>query len=94
MQIQSFLDWLGEGRKLTQTGRIGLADARYLVEFLDTGDVIDPAIGGGSPGFAEFKAVLAWPPGTERDKLLAWAGGDYDPGRFDLSAANTAVAAV
>jgi hypothetical protein len=49
---------------------------------------------GGSPGFAEFKAVLAGPPGIERDELLAWAGGDYDPGRFDWSAANTAVSAV
>ena len=45
-QIRSFLGWLGEGRKLTQTGRIGLADARYLAEFLDTGDVIDPEVGG------------------------------------------------
>ena len=49
---------------------------------------------GGSPGFAEFKAVLAGPPGTQRDELLTWAGGDYDPGRFDLSAAHTAVSAV
>jgi hypothetical protein len=46
VQIRSFLVWLGEGRKLTQTGRIGLADARYLVEFVDTGDVVDPEIGG------------------------------------------------
>ena len=45
-QVRSFLDWLGEGRKLTQSGRIGMADARYLVEFLGTGDVIDPEIGG------------------------------------------------
>ena len=44
-QIRLFLDWLGEGRKLTQTGRIGLADARYLIEFLRTGDQIDPVIG-------------------------------------------------
>ena len=44
-QIRLFLDWLGEGRKLTQTGRVGLADARYLVEFLRTGDEIDPVIG-------------------------------------------------
>ncbi len=166
VQIRSFLDWLGEGRKLTQTGRIGLADARYLVEFLDTGNVVDPEIGGkvfktksseelayltrfvewakvtrlirvtgtrltsvkknaaladrpldlvvamlaaypkqrrgacppedcgGSPGFAEFKAVLAGPPGTERDELMEWAGGEYDPGRFDLSAANAAVSAI
>jgi hypothetical protein len=45
-QIRSLLAWLGEGRKLTQTGRIRLADARYLVEFLGTGDQIDPEIGG------------------------------------------------
>jgi hypothetical protein len=44
-QIRSFMTWLGEGRKLTQTGRIGLADARHLVELLDTGDTIDPEIG-------------------------------------------------
>jgi hypothetical protein len=46
VQIRSFLDWLGEGRKLTQTGRIGLADARHLVELLGTGDAVDPEIGG------------------------------------------------
>ena len=40
-QISSFMVWLGEGRKLTQTGRIGLADARHLVEVLGTGDKID-----------------------------------------------------
>jgi hypothetical protein len=43
--IRSFMAWLGEGRKLTQTGRIGLADARHLVEVLGTGDKIDPQIG-------------------------------------------------
>ncbi|MGH3259112.1 MAG: plasmid pRiA4b ORF-3 family protein [Streptosporangiaceae bacterium] len=44
-QIRSFMAWLGGGRKLTQTGRIGLADARHLVEVLGTGDTIDPEIG-------------------------------------------------
>ena len=44
-QIHSFMAWLGEGRRLTQTGRIGLADARHLVEVLGTGDNIDPEIG-------------------------------------------------
>jgi hypothetical protein len=37
-QIHSFTTWVGAGRKLTQTGKIGLADARYLVELLGTGD--------------------------------------------------------
>ena len=45
-QIRSFMIWLGEGRKLTQTGRIGLADGRHLVVALGTGDKIDPEIGG------------------------------------------------
>jgi hypothetical protein len=44
-QIRGFLSWLGEGRRLTQTGRIGLADARHLVELLDTGDIVDERIG-------------------------------------------------
>ena len=44
-QIRSFMAWLGEGRKLTQAGRIGLADARHLVGLLGTGDTIDPEIG-------------------------------------------------
>jgi hypothetical protein len=44
-QLRSFLAWVGEGRKLTQAGRVGLADARHLVELLGTGDTIDPKIG-------------------------------------------------
>jgi hypothetical protein len=65
-QVRSFLGWLGEGRKLTQTGRIGLADARYLVEFLGTGDRIDPEIGGrvfktkSSEELAHLTRVVDW----------------------------------
>jgi len=47
-QIRSFMTWLGDGRKLTQTSRIGMTDARHLVELLGTGDKIDPEIGGRS----------------------------------------------
>jgi hypothetical protein len=69
-QIRSFLDWLGEGRKLTQTGRIGLADARYLAEFLGTGDVIDPEIGGkvfktkSSEELAYLTRIVEWAKAT------------------------------
>jgi hypothetical protein len=45
-QVRSFMAWLGTGRKLTAAGRIGLADARQLVELLGTGDEIDREIGG------------------------------------------------
>jgi hypothetical protein len=44
-QIRSLVAWVGPGRKLTQTGRIGLTDARRLVELLGTGDRIDPKVG-------------------------------------------------
>jgi hypothetical protein len=44
-RLQAFTEWVGAGRKLTQTGRITLADARELVGLLGTGDVIDPKIG-------------------------------------------------
>jgi len=181
------------GRKLTQAGRIGLADARHLVELLGTGDTIDPEIGGrvhrviqaamgwenchmhafqigtttygsepdgelghadetkarladvarvrtrigyeydfgdgwehelvvearavaedgktypaciagqgacppedsgGAWGFERLKEILAGPPGAERDEMREWAGDDFDAARFDLAAANAAVAEV
>jgi len=44
-QIRDLVAWVGEGRKLTQTGRVTLGDARVLVDKLDTGDRIDPVIG-------------------------------------------------
>jgi hypothetical protein len=44
-QVRAFVDWVGTGRKLTQTGRITVTDARMLVAALGTDDVIDPTIG-------------------------------------------------
>lgn len=44
-QVRAFVAWVGAGRKLTQTGRVTMTDARVLVESLGTGDVLDPAIG-------------------------------------------------
>ncbi|MGH9113171.1 MAG: hypothetical protein ACRDZN_12890 [Acidimicrobiales bacterium] len=38
-------DFVGDGRKLTQTGNLTLADARELVDLLGTGDAMDPRIG-------------------------------------------------
>lgn len=41
-QIRGFLNWLGEGRKITRTGHIRLDDARRLVHLLATGDIARP----------------------------------------------------
>ena len=65
-QIRSLLAWVGPGRKLTTTGRIGLADARHLVELLGTGDTIDPEIGGrvfrtrSSEDLAHLNRIVEW----------------------------------
>lgn len=65
-QIREFLSWLGDGRKLTQTGRIGLGDARHLVDLLSTGDTIDPKIGDqvfktkSSEGLGGLTRIVEW----------------------------------
>jgi hypothetical protein len=41
----------------------------------------------------DLKALLAGPPSAEREEISEWAG-DYDPARFDVTAANAAVAAI
>ena len=82
LQIRSLLDWLGEGRQLTQTGRIGLADARYLVELLDTGDVVDPEIGGkifktkSSEDLANLTWIVEW---AKVSRLIRVAGTRLTP---------------
>jgi Plasmid pRiA4b ORF-3-like protein len=76
-QIRSFMAWLGEGRKLTQTGRIGLADARHLVEALGTGDTIDPQIGDrvfktkSSEDLAHLTRIVEW---TKAARLVRVTG--------------------
>jgi Plasmid pRiA4b ORF-3-like protein len=65
-QIPLLLGWVGPGRKLTATGRVGLADARQLVELLGTGDTIDPEIGGrifktkSSEDLAHLNRIVEW----------------------------------
>lgn len=45
-QLRAFVAWLGrDGRSLTGTGQLKIADARELVALLNTGDTIDPVIG-------------------------------------------------
>src|SRR3954447_22989830 len=41
-RLCGFVDWVGEGRALTQTGQLRRADALALVELLETEDRVDP----------------------------------------------------
>lgn len=62
----AFAAFVGEGRKLTQTGQLTLADARALVDELGTGDLVDPAIGDrtfktkSSAELPGLRQVFAW----------------------------------
>ena len=44
-QLRALTGWVGSGRKLTQTGRVTLADTRELVVVLGTQAKLDPKIG-------------------------------------------------
>jgi hypothetical protein len=49
---------------------------------------------GGARGYAEFLEVLADPDHEEHEHYLTWAGGKFDPQRFDLYATNQALAKI
>jgi len=78
----AFTGWVGAGRKLTQTGRITLADARELVGLLGTEDVIDPKIGDrvfrtkSSEELPGITTVVEW---AKASGLVRVAGGRLVP---------------
>ena len=59
-RLAGFARYVGDGRRLTQRGFLALSDARALVDLLETGDEIDPVIGGrvfGTRSSAELPAL-------------------------------------
>jgi hypothetical protein len=87
-QVTALTRWVGEGRKLTQTGQLTMADARHLVSLLGTGGEIDPVI-----GERVFRIeTLADPTHPEHQHLREWLGieegSDFDPAHFDTTDAN------
>jgi hypothetical protein len=67
-QVRAFLEWVGEGQALTQTGRVRLADARELVGLLDTGDLLDQREAGwrisSSAELPGLTTVVEWAKGS------------------------------
>ncbi len=63
-QVRAFLGWVGEGRALTQTGRVRLADARELAGLLDTGDLVESRETGwrvsSSAELPRLTAIVEW----------------------------------
>jgi hypothetical protein len=77
-RVVAFTRWVGAGRKLTQAGRLTLAHARELAELLDTGDVLDPLVGGqvhrtkSSEELPELNTVFEW---AKAARLVRVTGG-------------------
>jgi hypothetical protein len=63
-QVRTFLGWVGEGRALTQAGRVRLADARELVGLLDIGDLVESRETGwrvsSSAELPRLTAIVEW----------------------------------
>jgi len=81
-RLCAFTMWVGAGRKLTQTERITLADARELVGLLGTGDEIDPKIGDrvfrtkSSEELSGLSTVVEW---AKASRLVRVTGGRLVP---------------
>ena len=73
-QVQMFTEWVGAGRKLTQTGRIILADARELVGLLGTADEIDPKIGDRVFASGAARSCPGSPGSPNGPRRAAWSG--------------------
>ncbi len=76
-QLRAFTGWVGEeGRELTQTGRVKLADAFELVALLGTGDELEP-IGGASSivSSAELPGLTTVVEWAKASRLVRARGG-------------------
>jgi hypothetical protein len=83
-------------------GGLGIVKPHAFRHFTFTSAVLDaagagacpPENSGGTGGFADLKEILVGPPGQACEEIRAWANEDCTPERFDLDAANAAVAAI
>lgn len=55
---------------------------------LDGANACPPEDIGGAPGYVEFLNALADPAHPEREEMLDWVGGEFDPAAFDLARIN------
>ncbi|HEU4396406.1 MAG TPA: hypothetical protein VFU54_01055, partial [Actinomycetota bacterium] len=75
-RLRGFTSWVGQGRKLTQKGRLTLADAKALVELLGTADKVDPVIGDevfrtrSSAELPEVAVTFAWAKATRLVRVV------------------------
>jgi hypothetical protein len=52
------------------------------------GNACPPEDCGGLPGFDDLKSIIAGPDSEDKDEMLSWLGGFYDPMTFDPNFVN------
>src|SRR3954451_608197 len=67
-RLRGFVDWVGEGRPLTQTGQLRRADALALVDLLETGDRADRVRS--SAELHRLGLVVAWAKGCRLVRIV------------------------
>ena len=66
----------------------GHSEQGLRIRCIDGENACPPEDVGGPHGYAEFLTAIADPHHEEHAQLLEWAGGSFDPARFDITAVN------
>jgi hypothetical protein len=66
----------------------GHSEQALHIRCIDGENACPPEDVGGAHGYAEFLVAIADPSHDDHDQFLEWAGGSFDPGRFDITAVN------
>jgi Plasmid pRiA4b ORF-3-like protein len=76
---------------LVENNRAGHSSRPLQVRCLAGENACPPEDVGGSHGYQEFLAAMADANHEQYREYLTWIGGHFDPGSFDLAAANASV---
>jgi Plasmid pRiA4b ORF-3-like protein len=66
----------------------GHSEQGLRIRCLDGENACPPEDVGGPGGYAEFLTAIADPRHDEHEHFLSWAGGSFDPAKFDITAVN------
>ena len=67
------------------------ANERQVPSCIEGAQACPPEDCGGAPGYADLLETLADPDHEQREEVLEWIGGEFDPAHFDIAAVNRAL---
>lgn len=93
LEFKYLYDYGDSWSHVIRVEEVKLVTEPYGAAFVDAGQgACPPEDSGGAPGYQDFLDLLREDPeSADAQSFLQWAGEDFDPGRFDRYAANTAL---